>query len=197
MNNDLLVLFKCRKTLIQLLRDRGYDVPLVYDCDKLSEFKQIHQAKRLDIFVKEPKKCYVKFVIINKTRPQMIRDYLEDIKKKYITDDNDSIIIILKNKPHNTLFKLSKEFKNIQFFWLEELVNNITHHSLNPKFEKLTPNQVSSLLKHYSLTSKYFLPITLYTDPIAKYYNFVSGDVFKVTRSSITNGVYISYRCIK
>ena len=197
MNNDLLVLFKCRKTLIQLLRDRGYDVPLVYDCDKLNEFKQIHQAKRLDIFVKEPNKCYVKFVIINKTRPQMIRDYIDDIKKKYITDKDGYIIIILKNKPHNTLFKLTKEFNNIQFFWLEELVNNITHHSLNPKFEKLSTTQINDLLKHYSLSSKYFLPITLSSDPIAKYYNFTSGDVFKVTRSSITNGVYISYRCIK
>ena len=196
MNGDLTLLYKCRKTIIELLRDRKYNVPLVFDCEKFSDFKQLHINKQLDIFVKEPKKCYVKFIVLNKTRPQLIREYIEDIQSKY-TEADGNIILILKNKPHNSLFKVSKEYKNIQFFWLDELVNNITHHRLNPKFEKLSENEIVELLKKYNLKSKLSLPLMLPTDAISKYFNFKSGDVCRITKISPTNGIYISYRNIK
>lgn len=196
MNNDLAILYNCRNTLIELLRDRGYTVPEIYICNKMSEFRSLHQSKKLDIFVKEPKKCYAKFVIVNKTRPQVVREYIADIQKKY-TGEDGSIIIILKNKPHTSLFKLSKDFKNIQFFWLNELINNITHHNLNPKFIKISQEQEIELLERYDLRSKLQLPIILASDPISKYFGYVSGDICKIERKSITNGIDISYRCVK
>ena len=196
MNNDLNTLLKCRKTLIEMLRDRGFDVPLMYDCADLTEFKHLYNNKRLDIFVKSPYKCYAKFIILNKTRPQIVREYIEEIQYKY-TGEEGHIIIILKNKPHNSLFKVTKEFKNIQFFWLSELINNITHHRLNPSFKLLNETQINELLSKYNLKNKTSLPIMLSSDAISKYFNYKIGDVCKVVKISPTNGTYISYRTIK
>lgn len=196
MNNDLNIIYNCRKTLIELLKDRGYSVPDIYICKKMGEFRQLHQNKRLDIFVKEPNKCYAKFVILSKTRPQTIREYIVDIKNNY-TGEDGNIIIILKNKPHNSLFKLSKEFKNIQFFWLNELINNITKHHLNPKFIKLNNDDVNTLMNRYHIRNKLQLPIMFVSDPISKYFGYSSGDICRVERKSVTNGIDISYRYVK
>lgn len=196
MNGDLNLLFQSRKTVLELLRDREYDVPLMYDCDNFNDFRQLHSNKKLDIFVKQPNNCYVKFIILNKIRPQVVREYIEEIQNKY-TGENGSIIIILKNKPHNSLFKVSKEFNNIQFFWLSELIHNITKHRLNPKFELLNNNEIDDLLKKYNLISKLSLPLILSSDPICKYFNFKVGNICKVTSISPTNGVYVSYRVVK
>ena len=196
MNHDLKILYSCHQTIIQLLNDRGFKVPSIFNCNTLEDFKLLNNNKQLDIFVKEPHKCFVKFIIMNKARPQIIREIIEELKKKY-TEEEGEIIIILKNKPHNSLFKVSKEYKNIQFFWLSELINNITHHKLNPKFTKLTDEETIDILKHYNLHSKLQLPIMLISDPISKYFNYKSGDVCKVYKNSPTNGEYISYRYVK
>ena len=196
MNQDLTILLKARKTALQLLRDRKYEVPDIFDCDDITEFKQLYQNKRLDIFVKQPSKCYIKFIILNKSRPQVIREYIEEIQSRY-TGEDGQIIIILKSKPHNTLFKVIKEYKNLQFFWLSELINNITKHSLNPRFIKLEEDEIAKLLEKYKLKNKLSLPIMLSTDPICKYFNYKVGDVCRIQKSSPTSGSYTTYRTIK
>lgn len=196
MNNDLKILFSCHKTLIEMLTDRGFNVPDIFKCNELNDFKYLYQNKQVDIFVKEPIKCFAKFVLINKARPQLIREIIDEIRKDY-TGDDGNIIIILRNKPHNSLFKINKEFKNIQFFWISELVNNLTRHRLNPKFIKLSESEILELMSKYNLRSKIQLSIMLQSDPISKYFNFQSGDICKIIRNSPSNGEYISYRCIK
>ena len=197
MSSDLNILYNCRNTIIEMLRDRGFVVPDIYICKNFQEFRQLHNNKQLDIYVKDPTPCYVKFVILSKSRPQMIRDHITSIKENYSLTEDSDIIMVLKNKPHNTLYKLNKEHRNIQFFWINELIRNITHHSLNPLFQKLSPLEEEEVLKKYNLRSKNNLPLFLATDPICKYFNFKSGTICKIIKKSKTNGVYITYRCVK
>ena len=194
--DELALLFKARSTIIEMLYDRGYTIEDGLKYDKLSEFKKLYNEKKCDILVKEPKQCYVKFVLLHKVRPNMLRDYINQIREKHI-GNTDELIIVVQNKPNSTLLKITKEFKNIQIFWLRNLIVNITHHKLNPKFRKLEEDEISDLLHKYNISSRYQLPIMLNDDPISKYFGFKTGAVCEVNRSSITNGNYISYRCIK
>ena len=194
--DELALLFKARSTIIEMLYDRGYTIEDGLKYDKLSEFKKLYNEKKCDILVKEPKQCYVKFVLLHKVRPNMLRDYINQIREKHI-GNTDELIIVVQNKPNSTLLKIKKEFKNIQIFWLRNLIVNITHHKLNPQFRKLTEDEINTILNKYNISSRYQLPIMLNDDPISKYFGFKSGVVCEVSRISKTNGEYVSYRCVK
>ena len=194
--DDLASLFQARKTVIEMLQDRGFTINPELNCEKITNFKQIYNEKKCDILVKEPSPCYVKFVLLHKVRPNILRDYINQIREKTISE-SDELIIVIRNKPNSTLLKITKEFRNIQIFWLRNLMVNITRHSLNPKFRKLSEEEIEAILKTYHLNSRYLLPIMLSDDPISKYFGFKNGNVCEVTRTSKTNGNYICYRCVK
>ncbi len=194
--DDLASLFQARKTVIEMLEDRGFTLDPQLNCDKINDFKTMYNEKRCDILVKEPKPCYVKFVLIHKVRPNILREHINQIREKLI-DEEDELILVIKNKPNSTLLKITKEFKNIQIFWLRNLIINITRHALNPKFRKLAEPEVEGILKKYHLNSRFLLPIMLNDDPVSKYFGFKTGNVCEVVRNSKTNGDYISYRCVK
>lgn len=85
--------------------------------------------------------------------------------------------------------------KKIQCFKFEELLVNITHHMLVPKFDVLSESEKKKLLECYKLKSNQ-LPKMLESDPISKYYGLKKGDVVKITRKSVTAGRYVYYRCV-
>lgn len=194
--DDLVSLFQARQTVIEMLQDRGYEVPDNLKCDNLSEFKQLFNQKQFDVLVKTPNPCYVKFVLLHKVRPNMLRDYINQIREKDISEA-DELLLIIRNKPNSALLKITKEFKNIQIFWIRNLIINITHHRLNPKYRKLTESEIENILKQYHITSRFQLPLMLTDDPISKYFGFKSGTVCEINRHSNTNGDYLSYRCVK
>jgi len=195
--DDIHFIFKARQTVVEMLRDRKYDIPDNLLNETIGDFKTTLANKKLDIYVTSPTKCYVKFVLLHKTRPNILREYITQLKQSHLDGDNGTLILILRNKPNNTLYKLSNEFRNIQIFWLRNLIINITHHNLVPKHEKLEESEIESLLIQYKLTSRNQLPMMFKTDPISKYFGFKAGNVCRITRSSVTSGEYITYRCVK
>ena len=194
--DDLVSLFQARRTITEMLSDRGYHVPEDIKCHSLEQFKVLFHQKQFDVLVKDPNPCYVKFVLLHKARPTLLREYINQIREKEISE-NDELLLIIRNKPNITLLKITKEFKNIQIFWLRNLIINITQHHLNPKYKKLSEPEIEGVLKQYHLTSRFQLPLMLNDDPISKYFGFKSGTVCEITRNSNTNGDYISYRCVK
>jgi DNA-directed RNA polymerase I, II, and III subunit RPABC1 len=197
--DDIVSLFNVRKNVLDMLSDRGYKVPEHLYCKDIYDFKILYNSKKCDIQIdNESKKAYIKFILLNRIRPNLLREYINQIRQKiYNNDIEPSIIIIIKQKPNTTLLKLDKEFKNVQIFWLKQLTINITKHYLNPKFTKLNDIEVNEVINNFNLKNKYQLPIMLSDDPISRYFGLKVGDICKVTRNSPTNGVYISYRCIK
>ena len=188
-------------TVLEMLQDRNYIIPDKYKNLSLNEFKLLFQNKQLDIYVNNNhnKKCYVKFIHSNKIRPNIIRDYIQQIKNEYLPGNEDQLIIILKNKPNNTLLKIPKDpnFKCVQLFWMKHLLFNITKYELVPKFEELSNDDVNILLDRLNISSKLQLPVMLIDDPISKYYGYSSGTVCKITRKSPSAGLSINYRCVK
>ena len=82
----------------------------------------------------------------------------------------------------------------IQLFWIDQIVVNITEHSLVPEHEIISQAEKEQLLEKYNIKSFSNLPIILKNEPVAKYFGMRRGDVCKITRSSETSGIYISYR---
>ena len=194
--DDIDSLYKARQTVVEMLTDRGYTIPDEVPCDSMTQFKKLYANKQCDIFVKEPHKCYVKFVLTHKVRPNILREHIKTLREGDLEDEDD-LVMVIRNKPNSTLLRITKEYPNVQIFWIRYLMVNITHHALNPTFVKMTDPEIEALLKQYRLTSRYQLPIMLKDDPISRYYAFSTGTVTRVIRSSVTSGEYVSYRCIK
>ena len=82
--------------------------------------------------------------------------------------------------------------------WCKKLQFNPIKHELVPIHKKITENEISELISKYNLKNKFQLPIILKEDVIARYYNYQTGDVIKITNTiSSLNKDYIFYRCVK
>ena len=194
--DDINSLFQARKTVLEMLSDRGFTISEELSCDKIADFKNLFANKNCDIYVQEPRVCYVKFILQFKIRPNALRDIVAQLTESQLAQGGD-LIIVTRNKPNSALQKISRTFKGMQIFWVKNLVVNITKHSLNPKFIPLQEEEVEALLKKYKLTSRFQLPVMLKDDPVSQYFGFKSGTVCQVVRKSVSSGEHNSYRCVK
>lgn len=122
--------------------------------------------------------------------------------KKLLEEDFDLTIIILREKMSTTNIKSIDEYrkncKDMQVFHLAELMFNKTKHFLVPKHELMgheSEEEIQKLVDKYLVRNRFQFPWILKTDPIAKYFNGKTGNLFKITRSSPTAGEYVEYRC--
>ena len=201
--DDITSTYNARNVLIEMLEDRNYSVQEEYKQIDMETFRYLYNNKNCDIFVENhlngQYKAYIKFIYVNKIKPNTVREYISSIKENYLMSDDDCLIIVLKSKPNNSILKISKEKnnKNVEIQWISKLQFNITKHQLVPKHEKITDEEVTKLMEKYKLTSVFQLPIITKEDPIIKYYNFKQGSVCKITRPSQTAADHIYYRCVK
>ena len=111
---------------------------------------------------------------------------------------NLEIIIVIRNKPNNSIFRLLKDYNNVQVMWLNQLKFNPTKHFIVPEHVKLTEEESKEIIRYYSLSSKFQLPLLLKDDPISRYYNYRVGDIIKIKQSiSCQNKNYVFYRCVR
>jgi DNA-directed RNA polymerase I, II, and III subunit RPABC1 len=89
--------------------------------------------------------------------------------------------------------KTSKHVK-VEMFEIRNLLFNITKHSYVPKHVLLSTTEAEEVYDKYSIKNKTQLPIIYKTDPVAKYFDFKSGELIKITRGSTAIGESITYR---
>ena len=210
-------LFRARNTVLEMFQDRGYKLTGYKSILSKQTFEQFKNLKNIDIHIKnyigktEPfnildtnKKLvrndiYVKFLYTKKNTPSYIREIILDIYKM-TKDINVKIILILKEKPNNTILKIIKDprFCQLEIFWLKSLVFNITKHTYVPKHIPITDEtEKQKLIDKFNISNFKQFPIILKTDPVNKYYNLKSGDLFKIIRKSMTSGISTVYRYVK
>mmetsp|Transcript_15637 Transcript_15637/g.32182 ORF Transcript_15637/g.32182 Transcript_15637/m.32182 type:complete len:217 (-) Transcript_15637:1173-1823(-) len=211
-DKNVLNLFRIRRTVLQMLRDRGYMVlDTKEDLDlprSLFEEKYVknHQILREELEIKRPrwiskkKKILVVFVEGEKEKTTIgvksIRSYCERIKQ----DAFENAILILHGRltPHakQAIVAINSEKDKMEYFSESELIVNITEHCLVPKHEILTEEQVKCLLQRYSLKETQ-LPRIQKNDPVSRYLGLQRNQIVKITRISETSGRYVTYRrCI-
>ena len=187
MNNKLLIK-NAFQTILEMFDDRNIDTT-AFDMNKINESILSNAYKvGFEIVVDDIK---IVFYLAERFRLAELKDLYKDIATVY----NTQILVVKDTVSANNTKAISAMVKNIQFFDIKRLQFNITHHKYVPKHELVASDEVKNIMDIYALRSKTQLPLISKNDPIAKYYGLKIGDIVKITRTSITSGETIIYRC--
>ncbi|KAL6006774.1 hypothetical protein ACLOJK_032269 [Asimina triloba] len=172
--------FLARRTVLEMLRDRGYAVAPADLELTLPEFRsiygQIPDVDRLLIstsLISNPiQKIRVIFCGPEMVKLATIRTILDQIRNENL----HRLILVLQNKITSQAKKATKELFpcKVELFQITDLLVNITKHVLKPKHEILNPEEKKKLLSKYSAEEKQ-LPRMLESDAVARYYGLEPG----------------------
>ncbi|KAM3290484.1 DNA-directed RNA polymerase V subunit 5A [Capsicum chacoense] len=193
--------FLARRTILEMLRDRGFAIPNSEIDITLQEFRekfgQRPDVERLRIIAMHRNDLTNKVLVIfcgpNSVRVNFIRSILAQIMNK---ESLNRLILVIENPMTSQATKVleGSSFKT-ETFQITDLLVNITKHVLKPKHELLTKAEKEKLLKKYNLEDKQ-LPRMSQKDAIARYYGLEKGQVVKVTYSSEIIETHVTYRCV-
>ncbi|KAK4411124.1 DNA-directed RNA polymerase V subunitC [Sesamum angolense] len=164
--------YLARRTLMEMLRDRGYVVANM-EVELRRSLADFHE-----VFGDKPEAERLRIIACRASDPSRKGD-LNPAKQ-----DECSCSKGLDEYP-----------VKVETFPITGLLFNITKHFLATKHEILTPEDKETLLKKHSIEDKQ-LPRMLENDAIAKYYGLEKGQVVKVTHSSGVAGLVVTYRCV-
>ena len=192
--------FNVRKTVLEMISDRGITIPDVVSMVSFETFSIEYDVNNIDIFINDPvlnKNFYIYFNA-GSDDAKFGKSSLVDIFKKVVStykDENINIILILKQKENSTVSKEleKKQYENVEIFLKKHMMFNITHHVLVPQHIILNDEEANSIFEKYK-TDKMDIPKIFKSDPIARYYGMKSGQICKIIRRSPEVGESVSYR---
>jgi DNA-directed RNA polymerase subunit H (RpoH/RPB5) len=207
------ILFRSRKTLLNILANKGYDIsqyekfgPWEIESMISNENKN---ALGMALVKKEgDEKCNVIYRL-KKVKNSLnsflanhfINEDADEYKADYLNADNIIIVLETVNNPvfHEAALMMYQKHKiRVSFFQAHSLVNNPSEHVLVPKHELVAKEDISELKKKLNIQSVSNLPfIRFHQDIQARLLGALPGDVIKITRPSPSAGVETVYRvCI-
>ncbi|KAH6779637.1 Eukaryotic rpb5 RNA polymerase subunit family protein [Perilla frutescens var. hirtella] len=192
--------YLARKTLLEMLRDRGFAVP---NCEievSLEDFRSKHgpspdvDGLRISSLHKDDPsiKALVLFCEPGIVKVNVIRG----ITARIVQEGLNRLILVVQSKITSQASKAVEllPFK-VEIFQITDLLVNVTKHELKPKHQVLTNAEKEKLLKKFSIEEKQ-LPRMLQKDAIARYYALEKGQVVKVTYSGELTQLHVTYRCV-
>ncbi|CAN1132453.1 DNA-directed RNA polymerase V subunit 5A [Linum perenne] len=175
--------FLARKTVLEMLKDRGYYVPASDISVSLQEFRSIHD-QNIDVE-------RLKFSATHQTDPSntmmvifggtgVIKvNTVRIISAQIVNRDSlTGLILILQNQITKQAEKALRLFSfKVEIFQIADLLVNITKHVLKPRHQVLPDEEKKQLLKQYSIEDK-------------------QGQVVKVTYTGDITDSHVTYRCV-
>ena len=208
-------IFKSRATILDLLEERGYDVS-DYNNRSFGEVQNMYSDKQLDMLIEHktdkviieddgvkeerPKKLLIKYHLQGKIRINQIYEYIDDIYHiEEILDKKDDFIIIVKDKPNDTLLKLMNTIWNVDglYFTIYNLNNylyNILEHELVPKHRILSTEEYEAIKKKYNIKNNSEFPEISRFDPVAEAIGLRPNKLCEIIRKSPTAIETMYYR---
>lgn len=193
--------YLARKTLMEMLKDRGFSVPSSDLNLSLHDFRLIHgQSPDVDrlrfavTHLSDPsKRILVIFCGMGSVKVTTIRYIASQIVNK---DTLTGLILVLQSQMTNQAQKALEllPFK-VEIFQITDLLINVTRHVMKPKHRLLTDQEKQKLLKKYSIEAKQ-LPRMSKKDAIARYYGLEKGQVVKISYTGGITDSYVTYRCV-
>lgn len=195
-------LYKSRKIILKQCELRGYNIE-EWNNFSINEVQSMYNNKQLDMLLEHKdskKKFYIKYNIFSKLRPQNVNDYVEDFYNvENILDKEDDLMIIIKNKPNDSLANLLKTIYNSEGIYLNIIdmhtcLFNILDHKFVPKHRVLNDEEKEKVIKNYNIMDDKQIPEISRFDPVAKAIGLRPDQLCEITRSSPTTITTKYYR---
>jgi len=176
-------LFQVRRTIIQMVVDRGYLVSQALKDETMEDFKQTwnNNPSRENLLLLLRKKedlteqLFVFFPEDEKVGVKPIRNYCIKMQEQSVQRAIMVVRVGMSSFAKQALAEMAPKFK-LEQFTETELMVNITEHQLVPKHIKLSVAEKKSLLEKYKMKESQ-LPRIQLNDPVARYYGLERGEV--------------------
>ncbi|CAA0812808.1 DNA-directed RNA polymerase V subunit 5A [Striga hermonthica] len=193
--------YLARRTMLEMLKDRGFAVPSCEIDVSLEEFRNKHGqtpvADDLRISALHKDDPSIKAMVIFCGQTVVKVNVIRGISSMIVNKDSlNRLILVVHNKITTQAMRAVELFPfKVEIFQITDLLVNITKHELKPKHLVLTNQEKEELLRKYSITEKQ-LPRMSHKDAIARYYGLEKGQVVKVTYSGELTQLHVTYRCV-
>ncbi|ELQ76996.1 RNA polymerase, 25-kDa subunit (common to polymerases I, II and III) [Trachipleistophora hominis] len=184
-----------RKTVLEMLSDRGYSVK-EYQVNDYDDFVNkypncVKDTTNLRIIVQKDKEMlFVFFSDEEKMSLKSVKILVENMEKQNIKN----LILVLREGISPAANKFALECPmNITIFKEKELLFNVTKHSLVFKHRIISVEEKERLMDEKKIKEEQ-MPRILITDPVAKYLGARKGDVLEIERESETAGSALYWR---
>jgi DNA-directed RNA polymerase subunit H (RpoH/RPB5) len=194
-NNRILSIYNSRKTLIDLLIYRDYNVADYQDFS-INEIDAMSTNAQLDMLVTHNKtndKIYLKYYLTAKQiRPANLMDIIEDLYSiDTVLEKSDTLIIITEDEPNDTIITRMRYLHDhdgifVVIHNIKRLQYNILNHRLVPKCAVLDTDEIDDLKKKYNIVNLMQLPEISRFDPQALALCVRPGQVCRFRRESAT-----------
>ncbi|KRZ14541.1 DNA-directed RNA polymerases I, II, and III subunit RPABC1 [Trichinella zimbabwensis] len=206
-DREIFRLWKVRQTALQMCRDRGFLVTSHELGQNFEDFVRQYGNRPSE---GRPARTDLSFLVSHEDdASENLFVYFADERKVGIKtiknvclrlqSENMNRAILIVQEPMTAIARhsvadLSPKYRLEQFLE-SELMVNIIRHELVPRHVIMSNQEKEELLDRYKI-KEYQLPRIQSTDPVARYYGVVRGQVFKIIRPSETAGYYVSYRVV-
>jgi DNA-directed RNA polymerase subunit H (RpoH/RPB5) len=148
---------------------------------------EINNKSTIEFILNNNTKCSIYNVngkLISITQKSPLDEYLS-------TNHNVHKIVIFKDLSKKIAKQINEEYKNSEFFFEHEMLEDIINKSFIPTHQLLISEEKEELLSKFAENE---LSIIFTTDMMSRYFNAQIGDIFRIIRPSITSGKSIFYR---
>lgn len=150
-------------------------------------FNDINNKASIEFILNNGNKCCI--YIINAKISSIIQGTPVD---DFLSNNIDiHKIIVIKECSKKGVKQITTDYKNSEFFFEHEMLEDIPSKSFIPEHQLLSPDELNELLSKFSQNE---LSIIYNTDMMSRYYNAKIGDVFRIIRPTVTSGNSIFYR---